>query len=249
MSSIRRIAFLLALGLPVVGALQAQSSSSNPAPADKAQQPAATTTSTGGAASVQARIRARREARRIAAIHEAYSNTFEAYAGGGYLRFTPGSTLQRVNEYNWDTGFTRYYNQKLGATIDVRGNYGQPFIEPKPYNQNITRPEISEYSGLIGPTYRFKMQPRYALSGRAMVGLMHGRFSGDTSNNQQLSQYLGLWQDSTSVAADASVMVDWNLTPSVALRVAPEYFFSDFGSKAQNNLGYTITLVYRFKKQ
>lgn len=248
MSSICRIAFLLALGLPVAGPLQAQSSSSNPAPTENAPQPVATL-SNPGAASVQARIRARREARRIAAIHDAYAHSFEAYAGGGYMRFTPGSTLQRVNEYSWDTGFTRYYSQRLGVTVDGRGYYGQPFIRPVSFNQNITKPEISQYAGMIGPTYRLKMEPRYAISGRVMAGGVYGHFSGDISENETLATYLGLWKDSSTYAANASVMVDWNLMPNVALRVAPEYFATGFGSKAQNNLGYTITMVYRFGKQ
>ena len=49
----------------------------------------------------------------------------------GYLRFTPGDSLQRVNEYNWNAGVTRYFNERLGVTIDGRGYYGTPFIEPQ----------------------------------------------------------------------------------------------------------------------
>jgi hypothetical protein len=39
------------------------------------------------------------------------------------------------------------------------------------------------------------------------------------------------------------------MTPNVGLRVAPEYFLSGFGSTAQNSLGFTVGLVYRFGKQ
>jgi hypothetical protein len=245
MDSFRRIALLLALGLPALGAVQAQSSSSNPAPADQAQAPAATQP----AVSVQARIRARREQRRVAAIREAYSHLYEAYAGGGYLRFTPGSTLQRVNEYNWDLGVTRYYSERLGVTVDGRGTYGSPFIEPKTGNNNITKPAISQYAGMIGPNYRFYLQPKYSVSGRVLAGVVYGNFSGDTSNNQTLSTSLGLYPNTTTFAASASLMLDYNLTPSFAFRVAPEYVATGFGSTVQNNLGYTITAVYRFGKQ
>ena len=69
--------------------------------------------------SVQARIRARREQRRAAAIHEIYDHLYEGYVGAGYLRFTPGASLQRVNEYNWNGGFTRYLNERLGVTLDL----------------------------------------------------------------------------------------------------------------------------------
>ena len=43
-----------------------------------------------GQLSVQARIKARRAQRRAAAIHEAYSHSYEIYTGMGYLRFLPG---------------------------------------------------------------------------------------------------------------------------------------------------------------
>jgi hypothetical protein len=246
MYSLRRIALLLALGLPALGALQAQSSSSNPAPADQAQQPAA---KMQPPTSVQARIRARREQRRAAAIREAYSHLYEAYVGGGYLRFTPGSTLQRVNEYNWNVGFTRYYNERLGVTVDGRGTYGTPFIEPMTGNSNVTKPTISQYTGMIGPTYRFYLQPKFAVSGRVLAGFAYGNFSGDTGGNQSLSTYLGLWPNGSTYAASASLLFEYNLTPNIGLRVAPEYVATGFGSTQQNNLGYTAGLVYRFGKQ
>jgi hypothetical protein len=244
MFSFRRIALLSALGLAALSALQAQSSSSNPAPADQA--PAAKMQSV---TSVQARIKARREQRRAAAIHEAYSHLYEAYVGGGYLRFVPGSTLQRVNEYNWNVGFTRYYSERLGVTVDGRGIYGDPFIEPKANNQNITKPEISQYAGMIGPTYRFYAHPKVAISIRVLAGIAYGNFSGDTSGNQNLSTYLGLWPDGYTYAASASLPFEYNLSPNIGLRVAPEYFATGFGSTQQNSLGYTAGIVYRFGKQ
>ena len=135
--SFRRLALLLALVLPALYAVQAESSSSSSNPATptasqelqgQAQQPAATQSQPQ--VSVQARIKARREQRRVAAIHEIYDHLYEGYVGAGYLRFTPGATLQRVNEYNWNGGFTRYFSERLGVTVDGRGYYGTPFIEP-----------------------------------------------------------------------------------------------------------------------
>jgi hypothetical protein len=43
--------------------------------------------------------------------------------------------------------------------------------------------------------------------------------------------------------------VDYNITPPVALRVAPEYYATGFGSTIQNSLGYNMGLVVRFGKQ
>jgi len=248
MFSYRRPALLLALAFAVIPVLPAQSSSSssNPAPADQ-QAPAAAQTQpqTQPQISVQARIKARREQRRAAAIHEVYDHLYEGYVGAGYLRFTPGSTLQRVNEYDWNGGFTRYFNERLGATIDGRGYYGTPFVGLN--LSGITKPAISQYAALIGPTYRFYLQPKYSISGRVMGGYAQGNFSGDT--NGFGSAVLGLYPDGSTYAVSATIFAEYNLAPNLGVRVAPEYFLTGFGSKEQNNLGYNCGIVYRFGKQ
>jgi hypothetical protein len=267
MHSFRRLALLLALCLPAMYAAQAESSSSNlvsssnlasssnpvsssdPAASTQdqsqqaqAQQPEAPSQ---GQLTVQARIKARRAQRRAEAIHAAYDHLYDGYVGAGYLRFTPGASLQRVNEYDWNVGFTRYFDERLGVTVDGRGYYGTPFIEPN--STGITKPAISQYAGLIGPTYRFYLQPKYSVSGRLMAGFAHGNFSGDT--NGVGGTTLGLYPDGSTYAASASILVEYNVSPNLGLRVAPEYYLTGFGSTEQNSLGYTIGLVYRFGKQ
>jgi hypothetical protein len=245
MYSFRCLALLLALILPAVHDLLAQSSSSSAAPAtqDQAQNP--TSDEAQGQISVQARIRARREQRRAQAIHDTYSHLYEAYVGGDYLRFTPGPTLQRVTLYSWDTAFTRYYGEKLGVTLDGRGYYGTPFTYPN--RANITRPAISQYGVLAGPTYRFYLRPRYSLAGRVMGGGAFGNFSGDTSGNGTAS--LGLYPDSTTYAISASMLGEVNVSPNFSLRLGPEYYGTGFGSTMQNSLGFTYGFVFRFGKQ
>jgi len=258
MQSFRRLALLLALVLPTVCALQAESSSSSSNPAtptasqdssSQAQPPAAAQSQ--GQVSVQARIKARREQRRVAAIHEIYDHLYEGYVGAGYLRFTPGATLQRVNEYDWNAGFTRYFSERLGVTADGRGYYGTPFIEPQqgtPPAGSVgqTKPTISQYAALIGPTYRFYLQPRFSISGRVMGGYARGNFTGDTNGLGTLGV---LYPDGSTYAASASIAGEYNLSPSIGLRVAPEYFLTGFGSTLQNNLGFTAGIVWRFGKQ
>jgi hypothetical protein len=259
MYSFRRLALLLALASSMIPALQAQSSSSSSTSATGTAEPqdsqapgtAQPQTQTPSQLSVQARIRARREQRRAAAIHEVYDHLYEIYVGAGYLRFTPGATLQRVNEYDWNTGFTRYFNERLGVTLDGRGYYGTPFIEPQQGDPpagsvRLDKPTISQYSALIGPTYRFYLQPKYSVSGRVLAGYTYGNFTGDTNGYGTLGL---LYPDASTFAASASVVFEYNLTPSVGLRVAPEYYLSGFGSTEQNNLGYNIGLVVRFGKQ
>jgi hypothetical protein len=246
MVSFRRIALLLALGLPALQAVQAQSSSSNPATPDQAQQPAA---QSQPQVSVQARIRARREQRRIAAIREAYGNRYEVYIGGGFAR-TKAGPPQKVNLYSWNSGLTRYYDERLGVTVDARGNYGTPFVGLNTAtNSATTKPSISEYTVMAGPTYRFYLQPKYSVSGRVMAGYAYGKFSGDTGGNTALAQLLGLYPDGSTYAANASFSVEYNLTPKLGLRVAPEYYLTGFNSTQQNGLGFTSSLVYRFGKK
>jgi hypothetical protein len=242
----RRLALLLALGLPALHAVQAQSSSSSSSSQtqgqDAAQQAPALSPSQE---SVQDRIRARRAQRRAAAIREIYSHLYESYIGAGYLRFTLPSPLQRVNEYDWDTGFTRYYNERLGVTLGARGYYGTPFI----YNNesNLTKPAISQYAVLLGPSYRFLLEPRFSISGRVMGGWLLGDFSGD-ANGVPIS-ITHLYPDGNTYGVDASLIFEYNLSPGLGIRVAPDYFGSGFGSTIENNLGFTAGLVYRFGKQ
>jgi hypothetical protein len=250
MYSFRRLALMLALVSPVIPVVQAQSSSSSNDPAPAAQQAPAASQSQPQL-SVQARIRARREQRRAAAIHEIYDHRYDGYVGAGYLRFRPGSTLQKVNEYNWNGGVTRYYSERLGVTIDGRGYYGTPFIEPQQGDPpagsvGLDKPTISQYAALIGPTYRFYLQPKYSVSGRVMGGFTHGNFTGDTSGYGTLGV---LYPDSNTFAASAAILFEYNLSPAVGLRVAPEYYLTGFGSSIQNNLGYTIGLVVRVGKR
>jgi hypothetical protein len=194
---------------------------------------------------VQARIRARREQRRAAAIHDAYSQLYEAYVGGGYLRFQPGQYKQRLTFYAWDIGLTRYFNERLGVTAAGRGYYGTAYVGLNPYG--LTRPAISEYNAMIGPTYRFYLQPRYSVSGRVLGGYARSNFSADT--NGIGGKTLGLWPDGGTFAVSGAVIGEVNVTPGFALRLAPEYFITGFGSTMQYSRGFTAGMVYRFGKR
>jgi hypothetical protein len=255
MFSFRRLALLLAFASPAMHALVAQSSSSSsdPAPATPSQDSPSQSQSqtqaqaqSQGQISVQARIRARRAQRRTAAIHEVYDHLYEVYGGAGYLRTHVGPP-QRVNEYDWNVGFTRYFNERLGLTLDGRGYYGTAFISPLNSPSGQTKPAISQYAALAGPTYRFYLQPKYSISLRGLAGFTQGNFSGDINGFNPTS--FGLYADGSTFAASASIIAEYNLAPNIGLRVAPEYYATGFGSTVQNNLGFTAGIVYRFGKQ
>ncbi|MGA2570138.1 MAG: hypothetical protein ABSF23_06425 [Terracidiphilus sp.] len=260
MVSFHRLALLLALPLLAMPALLAQSSSSSSAglaqdrnlslaqntpPAAAAQS----TSQTQGQISVQERIRQRRAQRRATAIHDAYDHRWETYMDTGYLRFTPGPARQRLTYYAWETGLTRFSTERLGFTLDGRGYYGTAYVGLN--FSNITRPAISQYDLLIGPVYRFYAQPKYSISGRVLAGGAYGNFEGDTNGFKNIcptSSSCLLYPSGYTYAASASVIGELNISPSLALKLAPEYFFTGFGSTMQASRGFTGGLVYRFGK-
>ncbi len=258
MRSFHRFTLLLALALPAIpGLAQSSNSSSTPAQDSSQSQPSQSSqaqqsaTQLQQATSVQERIRQRREQRRATAIHDAYDHRWETYAEMGYLRFLPGPQLQRLTWYAWESGLTRFSTERLGFTFDARGYFGNAYCgTPGPSsncNGYFTRPQISMYDVMVGPIYRFYVQPKYAISGRVMAGGAYGNFSGDTNGVPPAD--LGLYPDGTTYAASVSVIGEWNLTPSVGFKLAPEYFFTGFGSTTQASRGFTAGIVYRFGKQ
>jgi hypothetical protein len=263
MVSFRR--FFLALALSTASIVLAQDSSSNPPSSTAGQDPSAQDQSkqgqsaqdqTGQAAqetpqqmSVQARIRLRRQQRRATAIHDTYDHLYEAFLGMSYLRFSPGPSLQRTTFYGWNTGLTRYYSERLGVTLDARGYYGIAYtgFVPGITNASNSRPKISMYNVLVGPTYRFYVQPKYSISGRVLGGFALSDFSGDT--NGEGSTTFGIWPDGTTFAAAGDIIGQYNVTPGVSLRLTGEDFVTGFGSTVQNSFGFTGGISYRFGKQ
>lgn len=244
MSSFRCLALVLALSVPAAPVLLAQSSSSSSNPDGSAPAQAQSESDHGGA-SVQARLRARREQRRAMAIHQTYDYKWEGYVNMGYMRYVPGPQAQKLTFYAWDTGMTRYLNERLGVNLDARGNYGYAFIGPN--FSSITRPEVSLYTAMAGPVYRFYVQPRYSVSGRVMAGFAHNNNTGDTGGFQTVGGLL--YPNTSSYAADAAVIGDWNIMPEVSLRLAPEYFFTGAGGHSQADRGFSGGIVFRFGKQ
>ena len=257
MHSFQRFALLLAMGLSAMQPLLAQSSAQSTAPASSSSTPSAAearaqaqlqqAAAQSGESTVQARIRLRREQRRATAIHDAYDHKYDAYLGMGYMRFTPGTNLQRLTFYAWNTDVTRYRSERFGLDLDARGNFGTAYVGLNKYN--LTRPAISQFDVMAGPVYRFYLHPKYDVAVRALGGVALGNFSGDT--NHLGSVALGMWPDGTTFAASASLVGEYNITPAVAFRLAPEYFFTGFGygSQLQASRGFTIGFAYRFGKQ
>ncbi|MGB8538866.1 MAG: hypothetical protein WCD57_20755 [Acidobacteriaceae bacterium] len=194
----------------------------------------------------QARIRARRRQRTQRVIQDTYSQKFEVYGGGGYVRFRPGASLQHINEYVWNAGFTDYLRPRLGVTVDLRGYYGVAFIPPNPFN--IFKPSISEYSFMAGPQYRLLRREHLAVSGQVLVGGAKGNFNANSAEFP--GPLVGLWSNGTTVSFAAGVPIDYNIGAALAFRLQPSYWLTTFGGTTQvKNLGFNAGFVYRFGHQ
>src|SRR3954467_9404047 len=96
---------------------------------------------------------ANRKARIERTIQDTYSHRWEVGGGGGYLRFRSGEDLQRNNEVTWWVSATRFFNPKFGVIGDIRGAYGNAKVGNTEFN--IKNPQISQYTFMAGPLYRF----------------------------------------------------------------------------------------------
>ena len=189
---------------------------------------------------------ANRRARIAKQITETYTHRWEVGGGGGYIRFRSGQTLQKNSEIAFWMNTTYYLNQKLGITGELRGGYGNAKVGNTIYN--IPNPQISEYPFLAGPTYRVRLQQKYAVSVFALGGTAIGKFDGDTKGISAAN--LGLYP-STNARPAFSVggNLDLNVYPNLAFRIAPSYLGTTFGGNLQNNVGFNMGLVYRFGRQ
>jgi hypothetical protein len=192
---------------------------------------------------------ANRKARIERTIRETYTHRWEVGGGGGYLRFRSGEFTQKNSEIGFWMNGTYYLSEKLGVTGEVRGYYGNAKIPNyNPFAALVGNPPISEYPFLAGPTYRFRLRQRSAISAFALGGAAIGKF--DSASKGIPSSQLGFWPSTSARPAfSVGANLDMNLYPNLAFRVTPNYLGTTFGGSLQNNLGFNMGLVYRFGRQ
>ena len=191
---------------------------------------------------------ATRKARIARQIAETYTHRWEAGGGGGYLRFRSGEFTQKNSEITFWANTTYYLNQKLGITGEIRGAYGNAkTLQGNPFASLVGNPQISEYPFLAGPTYRFRLREKTAISAFAMGGAAIGKFDGASKGIP--APTLGFWPSQTRPAFSVGANLDLNLYPNLAFRVAPSYLGTTYGGSLQNNVGFEMGLVYRFGRQ
>jgi hypothetical protein len=207
------------------------------------------------ASSGQAQRNARREtnanrrARIAREVQETYTHRWEVAGGGGYLRFRSGEFTQKNSEITFWMNTTYYFNQKLGVTGEIRGAYGNAKVQNyNPYAALVGSPKISEYPFMAGPTYRFRLTQKTAVSAFAIGGTAIGKFDGDSKGISATN--LGFWPSTNARPAfSLGANLDLNVYPNLAFRIAPNYTGTTFGGSVQNNFGFNMGLVYRFGRQ
>ena len=192
---------------------------------------------------------ANRKARIARQIADTYTHRWEVAGGGGWLRFRSGQFNQKNSEIAFWMNTTYYFNRNLGLTGEVRGDYGNAKIENlNQFASLVGRPQISEYPFLVGPTYRFHLRQKTALSAFVLGGTAIGKFDGDSKGISAAN--LGLWPSTNARPAfSLGGSLDLNLYPNLAFRIAPSYTATTFGGSLQNNAGFEMGVVYRFGRQ
>ncbi len=197
---------------------------------------------------VSRRIKANRQARIQRNILDTYSHRWEVAGGGGFLRFRTGQYLQKISEINFFTTAGYALNPQLSIVGDVRGMYGHANIPNVFSKNNVFSPQISEYTFMAGPQYRFRAKEKYSISASATGGVALSKFGGDAKGLR--SEDLGMWPDSNYKPAFAiNVIGDYNIYNNLAVRVQPTYLGTTFGGTLQNNLGVQFGVVYRLGRQ
>jgi hypothetical protein len=192
---------------------------------------------------------ANRRARIERQVAETYTHRWEVGGGGGYLRFRSGPFTQKNSEITFWANTTYYLNQRLGITGEIRGAYGNGKVNNlNPFGSLVGNPQISEYPFLIGPTYRFRLREKTAVSAFALGGVAIGKFDGASKGIPAVD--LGFWPSTNARPAfSLGANLDLNLYPNLAFRITPSYLGTTFGGTVENNFGFEMGVVYRFGRQ
>ncbi len=188
-----------------------------------------------------------RQARIQRTISSTYSYPWEAFGGGGYLRWDSGPYTRKNNEVSWVAQADRYLSPKLAIVGAAQGSFGYAHQQLPLQFPQIASPQINEYFFTGGVNYRFYRRENLALSAQGTGGVVWGIFSKGAKG--LTGTEVGLWQDGFRPAFTFAVNADYNLFPNFAIRVSPTYVGTTFGSSVQNNLGLNAGIVYRFGRQ
>lgn len=181
-------------------------------------------------------------------VTDTYTHRWEFYVGGEYMRFRPGPLLHNSGMGGWIVGATRYFTPRFGITADARGDYGNNSLGAIQGGGNNTyNAKFAVFPFTIGPQYRFYGSPKLSVSAAVQVGDIYGYFDKNTGPFPPTA--VGFYPASNVGAAIASLHLDYNLSPGLAVRLSPHMLFDHFGGNFDHNQGLMVGLVYRFGRQ
>lgn len=237
------------LAVLLIGSAGAQAQ----AQSQTAQQPATSSSqiSTQQAQTLERSYRNRRvqtkQKREAEAVTDTYTHRWEVYFGGQYMRFRPGPALHNSGMGGWTLELTRYFSPRWGIVGDAQGYYGNNSLGATGGPYNTYNAKFSVYPFTIGPQYRFYGTPRISISGAVQAGIIYGYF--DQNTGPFPPPLVGLYPASVVGAANANLKFDYNLSPALAIRIAPNVLFDHFGGNTDHNQGFLMGMVYRFGRQ
>ena len=181
-------------------------------------------------------------------VTDTYTHRWEVYLGGQYMRFRPGPHLHNSGMGGWTLGATRYFNPRWGITADARGNFGNNSLGAiNGGGFNTYNAKFDVFSFTMGPQYRFYGSPKFSVSAALQVGDVYGYF--DKNTGPFAPPLVGLYSASNVGGAIASVNLDYNLSPALAVRIAPTVLLNHFGGNTDHNQGFLVGIVYRLGRQ
>lgn len=229
---------LVLTGLPLCLRAQDQTSSSSQTPEQTQEL----------RRNYESRRQLTRQRREAELMTETYSHRWEIYGGGQYMRFRPGPDLHNSGMGGWTLGLTRYFTPRFGISADARGYYGSNSLGPvNGGGYNTYNAKFSVFPFTIGPQYRFYSNTKWTISGVVQGGAVYGYF--DAHTNGIPPQLVGFYHAGITGGGIASLNVDYNLSPGLALRIAPNVLFDHFDGNFDHNQGFLMGIVYRFGKQ
>lgn len=188
-----------------------------------------------------------KQKREAEAVTDTYTHRWEVMVGGEYMRFRPGPNLHNSGMGGWTLEFTRYFTPRLGLVGDAQGYYGNNSLGATGGPYNTYNAKFAVFPFTIGPQYRFYGTSRVSISGAVQAGIIYGFF--DKNTGPFPPPLVGLYPASVVGAATASVKFDYNLSPALAVRIAPYVLFDHFGGNTDHNQGFMVGMVYRFGRQ
>ena len=202
-----------------------------------------------------------------------YDNRWEVYGGLNFMNGQAGQS-QPGRRYNMGGGevMGTYWlgshfgipDNKLGIAADYRLGAGTTPVLPQAAQFGLNR--ILVYQNILsgGVQYR-SIKNRYAaIDFHALVGASHGTFDtaitgypqtiGGIPGNPPVAQrpntaFVGVYNNNTTPWGAVGGSIDFNYSPRVAVRLAPDLTFEHFGTETREFVSVTMGLVYRLGKR